>query len=121
MKAYATACQPGEPAVAPTGIPTASRPRPRKTRFQATLRGHASSSRLAKLPGLSSTEYGGAVCVFRRPVGGLALVGQAKGVALGGSHQPSVDQVIDRSVNVVKVVTQKAREGGRVELTLRVR
>lgn len=54
MKTYATACQPDEPAVAPTGIPTASRPRPRKTRFQATLRGHVSGPRLARLPGLSS-------------------------------------------------------------------
>lgn len=40
----------------------------------------------------------------------LPLVGQAEGVPLGGSHQPSVDQIIDCSVNVVKVVRQHARD-----------
>jgi len=61
------------------------------------------------------------VCFLLRSVDGLALVGEAIGVALAGSQQPSVDQVIDRDVNLIEVVKQQAREGGRVNLPLRVR
>ena len=56
-----------------------------------------------------------------RAVDSLALVGQTEGVAVGGSQQPPVDQVADRGVNVIEVVKQQAREGGRVDLTLGVR
>jgi len=73
------------------------------------------------LPAAGAANHVGAVGVFLRSVDSLALVSQAEGVALGGNHQPSVDQVIDRSVNDVKVVTQQACKGDRVNLTFGMR
>jgi hypothetical protein len=59
--------------------------------------------------------------IFLRSVDSLAPISQAVGVALGGGQQPSVDQIADRNVNVVDVVTQQARKGGRVNLAFGVR
>jgi hypothetical protein len=45
-----------------------------------------SAARLATLPGAGAVDHVCAVAVFLRSVDSLALVSQAEGVSLGGSH-----------------------------------
>jgi hypothetical protein len=61
------------------------------------------------------------VFFLSRAVSSVAPLGQAVGVTLGGNHQSSADQIADRSVNVVEVMKQSAREGRRVDPALGVR
>jgi len=52
---------------------------------------------------------------------GLSSISQVVGVALGIFQQPSVDEVADRGVNLVKVVKPQTRYIVGVDLTFCVR
>ncbi len=55
------------------------------------------------------------MCFLSRSVRALALVGQAIGVALGGSNQPTIEQLADGCLNVIEAVKESARELGWVD------
>ncbi len=59
--------------------------------------------------------------IFLCPVDRPTLIGQAMDVTFGVLQQPSVDEVVDRGVNVLKVVKQQARYVDGLDLSLCVR